>query len=46
MQELAKQNCQNIIEAESQHSDLIPAKYEGGFYKLEYLFKVFFKLNN
>ncbi|KAJ8682822.1 hypothetical protein QAD02_018614 [Eretmocerus hayati] len=27
---LAKENCQNIIEAESQHSDLLPAKYEGG----------------
>lgn len=30
MQSLAQQNCRNIIEAESQHSDLVPAKYEGG----------------
>ncbi|XP_012228662.1 histidine protein methyltransferase 1 homolog isoform X1 [Linepithema humile] len=30
VENLDKQNCQNIIEAESQHSDLIPAKYEGG----------------
>ncbi|KAG5344614.1 MET18 methyltransferase, partial [Acromyrmex charruanus] len=30
MQDLTDQNCQNIIEAESKHSDLIPAKYEGG----------------
>ncbi|XP_012059702.1 PREDICTED: histidine protein methyltransferase 1 homolog [Atta cephalotes] len=29
-QDLTDQNCQNIIEAESKHSDLIPAKYEGG----------------
>ncbi|XP_017752231.1 PREDICTED: histidine protein methyltransferase 1 homolog [Eufriesea mexicana] len=30
LQDLQKQNCTNIIEAELQHSDLIPAKYEGG----------------
>ncbi|XP_011344983.1 histidine protein methyltransferase 1 homolog isoform X2 [Ooceraea biroi] len=30
LEDLTKQNCQNIIEAESQHSDLVPAKYEGG----------------
>ncbi|XP_011872314.1 PREDICTED: histidine protein methyltransferase 1 homolog [Vollenhovia emeryi] len=29
-QDLTEQNCQNIVEAESKHSDLIPAKYEGG----------------
>ncbi|XP_024872743.1 histidine protein methyltransferase 1 homolog [Temnothorax curvispinosus] len=29
-QDLSDQNYQNIIEAESKHSDLIPAKYEGG----------------
>ncbi|XP_011631531.1 histidine protein methyltransferase 1 homolog isoform X2 [Pogonomyrmex barbatus] len=29
-QNLTDQHCQNIIEAESKHSDLIPAKYEGG----------------
>jgi len=29
-QDLTDQNCQNIVEAESKHSDLIPAKYEGG----------------
>ncbi|XP_011497212.1 PREDICTED: histidine protein methyltransferase 1 homolog [Ceratosolen solmsi marchali] len=27
---LVEKNCRNIIEAESQHSDLLPAKYEGG----------------
>ncbi|XP_076240900.1 histidine protein methyltransferase 1 homolog isoform X2 [Calliopsis andreniformis] len=27
---LEQENCANIIEAESQHSDLVPAKYEGG----------------
>ncbi|XP_031787778.1 histidine protein methyltransferase 1 homolog [Nasonia vitripennis] len=27
---LTEENCENIIEAESQHSDLLPAKYEGG----------------
>lgn len=32
-QNLTDQNCQNIIEAESKHSDLIPAKYEGDFCK-------------
>ncbi|XP_029669302.1 histidine protein methyltransferase 1 homolog [Formica exsecta] len=30
VKDLTKYNCQNIIEAETQHSDLIPAKYEGG----------------
>ncbi|XP_072767645.1 histidine protein methyltransferase 1 homolog isoform X2 [Anoplolepis gracilipes] len=30
IKDLTKHNCQNIIEAETQHSDLIPAKYEGG----------------
>lgn len=30
VKDLTKHNCQNIIEAERQHSDLIPAKYEGG----------------
>ncbi|CAL7950368.1 unnamed protein product [Xylocopa violacea] len=30
LHDLKKKNCANIIEAESQHSDLIPAKYEGG----------------
>lgn len=30
MHDLQKENCSNIIEAEIQHSDLIPAKYEGG----------------
>lgn len=30
IQNLAEQFCENIINAESQHSDLIPAKYEGG----------------
>lgn len=29
--DLTEQNCQNIVEAESRHSDLIPAKYEGDF---------------
>ncbi|XP_015509326.2 histidine protein methyltransferase 1 homolog [Neodiprion pinetum] len=28
--DLQQENCENIVEAESQHSDLIPAKYEGG----------------
>lgn len=28
--DLTKDDCPNIIEAESQHSDLVPAKYEGG----------------
>lgn len=28
VKDLTKYNCQNIIEAETQHSDLIPAKYE------------------
>lgn len=26
---LKEENCENIIEAESQHSDLLPSKYEG-----------------
>ncbi|CAD1474524.1 unnamed protein product, partial [Heterotrigona itama] len=30
LHDLQMDNCANIIEAESQHSDLIPAKYEGG----------------
>lgn len=30
LHDLRMQNCTNILEAESQHSDLIPAKYEGG----------------
>ncbi|XP_076643359.1 histidine protein methyltransferase 1 homolog [Halictus rubicundus] len=30
LQDLKEENCANIIEAESQHSDLVPAKYEGG----------------
>ncbi|XP_033193848.1 histidine protein methyltransferase 1 homolog isoform X1 [Bombus vancouverensis nearcticus] len=30
LHDLQKNNCTNILEAESQHSDLIPAKYEGG----------------
>ncbi|XP_020294624.1 histidine protein methyltransferase 1 homolog isoform X2 [Pseudomyrmex gracilis] len=30
LEDLTKQNYQNIVEAESQHSDLVPAKYEGG----------------
>ena len=30
---LTEENCENIIEAESQHSDLLPAKYEGKFNK-------------
>ena len=29
LHDLQKENCSNIIEAEIQHSDLIPAKYEG-----------------
>ncbi|XP_012528157.1 histidine protein methyltransferase 1 homolog isoform X2 [Monomorium pharaonis] len=29
-QNLTDQNCKIIVEAESKHSDLIPAKYEGG----------------
>jgi hypothetical protein len=29
---LTEENCKNIIEAESQHSDLLPAKYEGNQY--------------
>ncbi|XP_011156662.1 histidine protein methyltransferase 1 homolog isoform X2 [Solenopsis invicta] len=29
-QDLTDQNCKIIVEAESKHSDLIPAKYEGG----------------
>lgn len=29
---LQKYNCTNILEAESQHSDRIPAKYEGRLY--------------
>jgi len=31
MEDLIKQNCQNIIHAESQNSDLVPAIYEGEF---------------
>lgn len=31
VKDLTKYNYQNIIEAETQHSDLIPAKYEGDF---------------
>lgn len=42
-QDLTDQNCQNIIEAESKHSDLIPAKYEGDFAN-ENLLKNFFFL--
>ncbi|XP_054015808.1 histidine protein methyltransferase 1 homolog [Hylaeus anthracinus] len=30
LSKLKQENCINIIEAESQHSDLLPAKYEGG----------------
>ncbi|KAK9298128.1 hypothetical protein QLX08_008447 [Tetragonisca angustula] len=30
LHDLRMENCANIVEAESQHSDLIPAKYEGG----------------
>ncbi|XP_076765968.1 histidine protein methyltransferase 1 homolog [Xylocopa sonorina] len=30
LHDLKMKNCANIVEAESQHSDLIPAKYEGG----------------
>ncbi|KAK1120953.1 hypothetical protein K0M31_010737 [Melipona bicolor] len=30
LHDLRIQNCTSILEAESQHSDLIPAKYEGG----------------
>ncbi|XP_033323375.2 histidine protein methyltransferase 1 homolog isoform X1 [Megalopta genalis] len=30
LQHLKEENCVNIVEAESQHSDLVPAKYEGG----------------
>ncbi|XP_015605073.1 histidine protein methyltransferase 1 homolog isoform X2 [Cephus cinctus] len=30
MIDLKNERCENIIEAESQHSDLVPAKYEGG----------------
>ncbi|KOC65533.1 Histidine protein methyltransferase 1 like protein [Habropoda laboriosa] len=30
LHDLKEENCINIIEAESQHSDLIPSKYEGG----------------
>lgn len=36
-QDLTIQNCQNIVEAESKHSDLIPAKYEGNFCKLKFV---------
>lgn len=32
LHDLQKNNCTNILEAESQHSDLIPAKYEGRLY--------------
>ncbi|KAF3428664.1 hypothetical protein E2986_02207 [Frieseomelitta varia] len=46
LHDLQMENCTNIIEAESQNSDLIPAKYEGGLkiwecnYDLsQYLFK-------
>ena len=28
--DLKQENCKDILEAESQHSDLVPAKYEGG----------------
>lgn len=35
IKDLAEQFCENIIDAESQHSDLIPAKYEGQF-KLDF----------
>jgi len=31
MEDLIKQNSRNIIEAESQNSDLVPAVYEGEF---------------
>lgn len=42
LEDLIKQNCQNIIvNAESQHSDLIPTKYEG---KLE--FEMLFSSSN
>ncbi|KZC07182.1 Histidine protein methyltransferase 1 like protein, partial [Dufourea novaeangliae] len=30
LENLIQENCVNILEAESQHSDLVPAKYEGG----------------
>ncbi|XP_034178468.2 histidine protein methyltransferase 1 homolog [Osmia lignaria lignaria] len=30
LQNLTEENCRNIIDAELQHSDLIPARYEGG----------------
>ncbi|XP_078032588.1 histidine protein methyltransferase 1 homolog [Augochlora pura] len=30
LHDLKEENCINIVEAESQHSDLVPAKYEGG----------------
>lgn len=36
-QDLTNQNCQNIVEAESKHSDLIPAKYEGDFCKIKFV---------
>lgn len=32
LRDLQKYNYTNILEAESQHSDLIPAKYEGRLY--------------
>lgn len=45
--DLQKENCSNIIEAEIQHSDLIPAKYEGRLILKLYLKEnlVFFFVN-
>lgn len=33
---LTEENCENIIEAESKHSDLLPAKYEGSIESLKW----------
>lgn len=32
LQNLTEENCKNIMDAELQHSDLIPARYEGSFF--------------
>lgn len=45
LHDLRMENCANIVEAETQHSDLIPAKYEGRSHltseKIVYFFKKF-----
>lgn len=45
LHDLQKENCSNIIEAEIQHSDLIPAKYEGRLLNLKENLIFFFYIN-